>query len=168
MKFVKDGGLFHGPNGFRIKGCSREIGQYQDRTKRTGNHKFGHSPENLFDLGRRTMRYVDEKNLLRLMSEKPKAVVKELARSGMPLGPGHFINRSLPCSLVILRKCRVVSHYPYGTPPTNAPGRTTGQRPERRRLRALDPPRAADISAVLTSGFSLAAANSIPINEFSS
>ena len=75
MKFVKDGGLLHGPNRFPVEKCSREIGKYEDGTKRTGNHKLGNCPENLFDLGRRTMRYVDAKNLLRLMSEEPKAVV---------------------------------------------------------------------------------------------
>ena len=74
MKFVKDGGLLHGPHRFRVEKCSREIGKYEDGTKRTGNHQPGNCPENLFDLGRRTMRYVDAKNLLRLMSEEPKAV----------------------------------------------------------------------------------------------
>lgn len=74
MIFVKDGGLFHDPNGFRIEGRSREIGKYQDRTKRTGNHKLGNCAENLFDLSRRTMRYIDEKDLLSLMSEETKTV----------------------------------------------------------------------------------------------
>ena len=74
MMFIKDRSLFHDPNGFGIKGRSCEIGEYQDRTKRTGNHKFRNCPENLFDLGRRTMRYVDEENLLGLMSEEPKTV----------------------------------------------------------------------------------------------
>jgi hypothetical protein len=75
MKFVKHGGLFHGPNGFWVEKCSREIGKYQDGTKRTGNHQLGNCPENLFDLSRRTMRNVDVKDMLSLMSEKPKAVL---------------------------------------------------------------------------------------------
>ncbi len=75
MLFVKDGGLFHCPNGFWIKGCSGEISKYQDRTKWTGNHKLRNCPENLFDLGRRAMRHVDKKNLLSPMADEPKAVV---------------------------------------------------------------------------------------------
>ncbi len=105
MLFVKNGGLFHDPNGFRIKGCSREIGKYQDRTKRTGNHKLRNCPENLFHLSRRTMRYVDEKNLLRLMAEEPKTVGYKLNGSGVLLGAGRIINRSQPRSLVIPRDC---------------------------------------------------------------
>ena len=75
MMLVKDGGLFHDPHSFWVKRCSRKIGKNQHRPKRTGNHKLGNCPENLFDLGCRTMRHVDEKNLLSLMADEPKAVV---------------------------------------------------------------------------------------------
>lgn len=102
---VKDGGFLHDPDGFGIKRCSSEIGKYQHRSERTGNHKFRDCAENLFDLGRRTMRHVDEKNLLSLMADEPKAVVKKLARSGVLLGAGRIINRSQPRSLVFPREC---------------------------------------------------------------
>lgn len=102
--FVKDGGLFHDPNSFGIKGCSREISKYQDGTKRAGNHKGGNRPENLFDLSRRTMRNIDEKDLLTLVADEPKTVVQKLARSGVMPRARRIINRSQPRSLVILRK----------------------------------------------------------------
>jgi len=105
MIFVKDRGLFHCPHGLWIKGCTREVGKYQDRTKRTGYHQLGNCPENLFNLRRRTMRYVDEKNLLSLMGEEPKTVGYKLNGSGVLLGAGRIINRSQPRSLVILREC---------------------------------------------------------------
>ena len=110
MIFVKDGGLFHDPNGFLIKGRSREISKYQDRTKRTRNHKFRNCAENLFDLSCRTMRYVDEKNLLTLMADEPKTVVQKPSGSGVLPGAGRIINRSQPRSLVIPLVCCVGRH----------------------------------------------------------
>ena len=127
MLFVKDGGLFHRPNGFWIKGGSREISKYQHRTKRTGNHKLRNCPENLFDLGRRTMRHVDEKNLLTLVADEPKPIVQKLTGSGVLLGAGPIISPSQPRSLVIPRECGVGRHYLDATPPTDALGRTIGQ-----------------------------------------
>src|SRR4029077_1131677 len=55
MRLVKDGALFHGLNGFFVKGCSREIGQDQYRTARKRSNNIGNRPANLFDLSRRTV-----------------------------------------------------------------------------------------------------------------
>src|SRR5258708_30190101 len=55
MRLVEDGALFHGLNGFLIKGCSREIGQDQYGIARKLSHNFGNSPANLLDLTSRTV-----------------------------------------------------------------------------------------------------------------
>ena len=70
---IEDGGFFQRSKGVFVKRCPCEIGKYQDRIARPGGHKVGKCSDSLFDLRGGTVRQIQQKNLLTLMSDELNA-----------------------------------------------------------------------------------------------
>src|ERR1700677_494279 len=79
VRFVKNGGFFHGSQGFHIEGSAGEIDKNQYGAERLSGHHVRHLAHHLCDRCRRTVRHVDGDNSLALVVNESNAPIRRRA-----------------------------------------------------------------------------------------